>query len=218
MYILSPIDILWAIFINWLYHISLKAIMVEPNLHNPTGTEKSYQPNNQLIWDQLSVVCYGFVTYPWYRYVKYTYMWNVHMHRNPKNTWNIDDSLGSGTKLLLPSWLLGFQHRERERDTQFLLCWLFPLIPTRTAHLVDPTGLASPRFENQLASSRFKSQLTAFFQKSPKIFSLSLSGMTSFTSPVLFPIWFFLLWHLWLSHPPRTSVNTCAQCVLLPVH
>ena len=25
----------------------------------------------------------------------------------------------------------------------------------------------------------------------------------------------FLLWHLWLSHPPRASVNTCTQCVHL---
>ena len=88
----------------------------------------------------------------------------------------------SGTKLLLLSLLLGFQREERE--TQFLICWQFHLTPSRTAHLVDPTRLASPRFENQLASSRFKSQLTAFFQKSPKILSPSLLGMTSFTTPV----------------------------------
>ena len=25
----------------------------------------------------------------------------------------------------------------------------------------------------------------------------------------------FLLWHLWLSHPPRARVNTCTQCVHL---
>ena len=35
-------------------------------------------------------------------------------NRNPKKTRNTDDSLGSGTKLLLPSQLLGFQHEERE--------------------------------------------------------------------------------------------------------
>ena len=35
-------------------------------------------------------------------------------------------------------------------------------------------------------------------------------------SPISYPG--FLLRHLWLSHPPRTSVNTCAQCVALPVH
>ena len=54
-------------------------------------------------------------------------------------------------------------------------------------HHVDPNGLASSRLENQLTSSSFKSQLTAFFQKSPKILSPSLPGMTSFTSPFTFP-------------------------------
>ena len=28
----------------------------------------------------------------------------------------------------------------------------------------------------------------------------------------------FLLWHLWLLHPSCTSMNTCTQCVPLPVH
>ena len=71
----------------------------------------------------------------------------------------------SGTKLLLPSWLLGFCHEERE--TQFLLCWLFHLTPPRAVHLVDPTDLARPRrgSKNQLTSSSFKSQLTAFYSK-----------------------------------------------------
>ena len=39
--------------------------------------------------------------------------------------------------------------------------------------------------------------------------------MTTFTSPVTFPTWGFLLWHLFLSHPPRSQVNTCTQCVHL---
>ena len=88
------------------------------------------------------------------------------MHRNPKNTRNTDDSLGSGTKLLLPSWLLGFQYEERE--TQFLLCWLFHLTPPRAAHLADTTGLVSLRLKNHLASPRSESQLTAFFQNHPE--------------------------------------------------
>ena len=29
--------------------------------------------------------------------------------------------------------------------------------------------------------------------------------MTSFTSPVSFAVWFFFLWHLWLSHPPACA-------------
>ena len=62
----------------------------------------------------------------------------------------------SGTKLLLPSWLLGFQHEERE--TQFLLCWLFHLTPPRAA-----------LHRKQLDLSWFKSQLTGFFSKYPRI-------------------------------------------------
>ena len=122
-----------------------------------------------------------------YGYVKHTDTYNIYMHRNPET---LTTFFSSGTKLLLPSGLLGLQHeeRERERHTQFLL---FHLALPRAAHLVDPTGLASSRFENQLTSARFKSQLTAFLQKSPKILRPLLPGMTSFTPPVLFTIWGF---------------------------
>ena len=81
-----------------------------------------------------------------------------------------------------------------ERETQFLLCWLFVQRQLSThwpnQRALTPqqiTGLASPRFESQLASSHLKSQLTAFF-KIPKNPSPSLPGMTSFTSSVSFPI------------------------------
>ena len=83
--------------------------------------------------------------------------------------WNRETltTLGSsGTKLLLASWLVGFQNEAKE--TQFLLCWLFHLTPPRAAHLVDSTGLASPRLKKQLASPRSESQLTAFFKIHPK--------------------------------------------------
>ena len=95
------------------------------------------------------------------RIYKYTDTWNVYMHIETLTTF-----FSSGTKHLLPSWLLSFQHEERE--TQFLLCWLFHLTPPRAAHLVDLTGLALSRFENQLASSRFKSQLNTFFKNHQK--------------------------------------------------
>ena len=114
-----------------------------------------------------------------------------------RKTWNIDDFLGSGTKLLLPSLSLSFWHEERETHTIFL-CWLFAHRQLSThwpnqrtcAPRSPQTGLASPRLESQLASSKSKSQLLLFFKitKNP---SPSLSGMTSFTSPVLFSIWGF---------------------------
>ena len=85
------------------------------------------------------------------------------MHRNPETLETLTTFGSSGTKLLFPSWLLGFQHEERE--TQFLLCWLFHLTQQRAVHHVDPTGLASSRFKSQLASPSSESQLTAFFFK-----------------------------------------------------
>ena len=93
----------------------------------------------------------------------------------------------SGTKLLLPSWLLGFQHKEEETIFTMLTAPSDPR--TRGASRRSPLDWPRPGPKNQLASSMFKSQLTAFFfKKSPKILNPSLPGMTSFTSPVLFPI------------------------------
>ena len=146
-----------------------------------------------------------------YGSVKHMDKWNVHMHRNPEIRETLTTLGCSGTKLLLPSWLLGFQHEERE--TQFLLCWLFHLIPQRVVHLIDPNGLASPRFENQLASPRSESQLTAFFSKITQNAQPIASRHDYIHIPRLICYPGFLLWHLWLSHPPRASVNTCAQCV-----
>ena len=100
------------------------------------------------------------------------------MHKNPKT---LTTFFSSGTKLLLPSWLLGFHE---EREIQFLLCWLFHLTQQRTGISCSITRLASSRSKSQLASSSLKFQLTAFFQKSPKILSPSLLGMMSITSPV----------------------------------
>ena len=116
-----------------------------------------------------------------------------------RKTQNIDDSLGSGTKLLLPSLSLGFRHEERE--TQFFyadchLCWLSSSAlnsltqPTHARTVVHKLHWPRSGPKNQLASSKFKSQLLLLFKitKNP---SPSLPDMTSFTSPVLFPIWGF---------------------------
>ena len=105
-----------------------------------------------------------------------------------------------------------------ERDTIFTMLTVHPASAlnslTQQTHMHPAannwTGLALPWFESQLASSSLKSQLTAFFIK-PKNPSPSLPGMTSFTSPSPISYPGFLLWHLWLSHIPRVSVNTCSQ-------
>ena len=92
------------------------------------------------------------------------------MHRNPKNTKHWRLSLGSDTKLLLPSLSLGFRHEKRE--TQFFYSDCSSII---SYQLTDPTNARAhpavnkldwprPGPKNQLASSKFKSQLTAFIQ------------------------------------------------------
>ena len=108
-----------------------------------------------------------------------------------------------------------------ERDTQFLLCWLFHLTQQRAAHHVDPTSQVSPRLKNQRASPRFESQLFQFqistncffFQKSPQILSPSLPGTTSFTSPVPFPIrgFYYDIWdcHILPARAWTPALNVC---------
>ena len=104
----------------------------------------------------------------------------------------------------------------RREKHNFFLCWLFHLIPPpRAAPPPQTTGLASAGSENRLASSKPKSQLTAFFSN-PKILSASGYDVIHVPSPI--SSLGFLLWHLWLSHPPRTRVNTCTQCVHLLTH
>ena len=136
------------------------------------------------------------------------------MYRNPET---LTTFFSSGTKHLLNFLSLVFRHEERE--TQFLLCWPFPLTQQmRGASRRPQTEFASSRFKSQLASPSFGPQLTAFFQNHQESQPIA-SGHDATHTPVPFSIcFFFLSWHLWLSHPPRTSVNTCAQCVYLHVH
>ena len=49
-----------------------------------------------------------------------------------------------------------------------------------------------------------------FFQKSPK-FPAHRFRAWRHSHPGLVSYLGLLLWHLWLSHPPRTSVNTCTE-------
>ena len=125
----------------------------------------------------------------------------------PRNT---DDSLGSGTKLLLPSWLLGFQHEERE--TQFLLCWLFPPNQPPAAYLVNPNlpGLVELRKSTRPVSVQISTN--CFFQNNQESQPIaSRYDVIHIPSPIFYSG--FLSLHLWLSHPPRASatpaLNVC---------
>ena len=99
-----------------------------------------------------------------------------------------------------------------ERDTISFYADFFIWTPPRAAPPPQTTGLASASSENWLASSKSKSQLLLFFQI-PKIHSASGNDVIHVLD--LISYLGFLLWHLWLSHPPRARVNTCAQCVHL---
>ena len=83
-------------------------------------------------------------------------MWNirnVHMRRNPETQTTF---FSSGTKLLLPSWLLGFSTRG-ERDTIFTML----TVPS------EPTTRSASRRPNWTRLASDLNQLL-FFQKSPK--------------------------------------------------
>ena len=96
--------------------------------------------------------------------------------------------IGSGTKLLFTFLSLRFFDMRRERHN-FFLYWLFPLTPPRAALrcklLVWPWRAPKINYSVQVQIST-----NCFFSNS-KILSPSLSGMTSSTSPVTFPIWGF---------------------------
>ena len=79
-------------------------------------------------------------------------------------------------------------------------------------HFVDSNWSRRGETKNRLPSFRLKSQLTAFFQI-PQILSASGHDVIHVPGPISYLG--FLLWHLWLSHPPRTRVNIRAQCVRL---
>ena len=104
---------------------------------------------------------------PRYEYVKWTFS-NVHTHIGIRK-----HEIGSGTKILFTFFSLRFFDMRRERHNFF---------NKRTAHFVDP---------NKIDYLPVASNLNYCFFPNPKILGSSLPGMTSFKSPVLFPIWVF---------------------------
>ena len=109
---------------------------------------------------------------------------------------NTDDTLGTGTKLLLPSLSLGFRHEKRETQFFYTDCSSivsFQLTDSTNARAHPAvhklTGLAKVRKINSLCLSPNLNSLLLFkITKNP---NSPLPGVTSFTSPVLFPIWSF---------------------------
>ena len=89
------------------------------------------------------------------------------MHRNPKKKIETLTTLDSSdTKLLLSSWLLGFQYEERERDTIFTMLTV-PSDPTTRDASRRPN---LTRLGSDLNSLRLASNLNQllFFKNHPK--------------------------------------------------
>ena len=65
--------------------------------------------------------------------------------------------------------------------------------------------------ESHPSSSDRKTQLIWLFSKSPKSSARASGAWRHFHPQVPIFNLGFLFWHLWMTHPPRTRVNTCAQ-------
>ena len=136
-------------------------------------------------------------------------MWNI--HRKSRNTRNTYDFLGSGMKLLFTFLSLRFFDMRRERHN-FFQCWLFHLTPPRAA---PAANYCSDLGELRKSTCFVPAQISThcFFQipKSSahrfRAWRYSRPGSISYLG--------FLLWHLWLSHPPNARMNTCTQSVHL---
>ena len=121
-------------------------------------------------------ICETFIMYKIFPRI-YTDVLNVHMHRNPKNTRNTDDSLGSGTKLLITFLTFRFSTRG-ERHTIFTMLTVPSDQTTRVYPAANNWTRLGPNLNSLFVFSKYPSPL--------------LPGMTSFTSPVPFPIrWFY---------------------------
>ena len=118
--------------------------------------------------------------------------------------------LSSGTTLFITFELKVFPLKESNAQSfnaDFFIC---PHHHHHARHPPQTTGLISVSSGSQLFSSDAKTQITDFFQI-PKILRARFQCRTSFTSPGLNFYLGFLFWHLWMTHPTRARVNTCAH-------
>ena len=139
------------------------------------------------------------------------------VRRGIRKTRNIDDFLGSGTKLLLSSSSLGYSTRG-ERDTQFFyadcssirqLSTHWPNQRAFAPHSPQNT-MASPRSEKSTRLVYVQISTHRFYSKSLRIPAHCFRAWRHSHPPSYF-LSGVLLWHLWLLHPPRSRVNTCVN-------
>ena len=113
-----------------------------------------------------------------------------------RKTRNTDDSLGSGTKRLLPSLSLGFRHEERERHN-FSMLTVRPSSafnsltqPTRAALCSLQTALASTRSEKSTRFVQLQISNHGFYSKALRIPAHRFRAWRH-SHPQTFPIWGF---------------------------
>ena len=127
-------------------------------------------------------------------------------HRNPKTRKTRNDFLVQVRNFLLPLSLKVFRHKER--GTIFLW-WLFHLSPiTCGGPATRPLAWLWRATESQPSSSEPGTQLNWLFQN-----PLNPPCMLPVHDVIHVPKSYlaFLFWHLWMTHPPRMRMNTCAQ-------
>ena len=127
--------------------------------------------------------------------MKLNSIWWWDSNSGVRGVWNTSVlPLFSGLSLLI---FLTFSFSIRgERDTIFTML----TVPTSSfSQLPSWTALAQVQI-----STHF------FFSKSPK-FPTHRFQAWRHSHPTHISYLGFLLWHLWLSHPPRASVNTCTK-------
>ena len=112
---------------------------------------------------------------------------------------------------------LSLVFRHEERESQFLLCWPFYLTQQTRGESRRPNWTRLVQLQISTHFVQHQISTNCFFQKSPKPSAPRFRAWRH-SHPCLISHLGFLLWHLWLSHPPRASVNTCSQCVHLHVH
>ena len=123
---------------------------------------------------------------------------------------NTDDTRWFRYEMFIDFMSLVFRHEERERRNFYYAdCSIWP--NKRVTHPVvsNWTGLAQAQKSTGLA--RRQKSSNCFFQKSPK-FPAPRFRAWRHSHTIAISYLGFLLWHLWLSYPPRTSVNCTQIC------
>ena len=117
--------------------------------------------------------------------------------------------IGSGTKLSFTFLSLRFFDMKREKHN-FFLCWISIWPSPRAAPAANYwSGLGELRKSTCFVQAQIS---TRCFFSNPKILSPSLPGMTSYTSPVIFPIWVFIVTSVIVTSSPRAREHLHSMC------